>query len=79
MALAKSTSAALVTSARSCWIQCPAPGTSSKRRKLGISARSEASKAEVSWEEITGSRSPARNSAGGVIWAPSQGAVSAQL
>src|SRR5882757_1165676 len=79
VAFANSTSAALVSSGRSCWIQCPAPGTSSKRRRFGISARIVSSSVGVWWEEITGSWSPARNRAGGVIWAASHGAVSAQL
>src|SRR5580692_8174304 len=72
----KSIIAALTSGARSCWVQCPQPGSMIGGRSFGTSADCFA----MSWEKTvaTKSRSPAMYSAGTVTAAPAKGAINSQ-
>src|ERR1700736_6784576 len=72
----KSIMAALTSGARSCWVQCPQPGSIIGGRSLGTSADCFAMYGEKA--AATKSRSPAMYSAGTVTAAPAKGAINSQ-
>ena len=61
-------SAALVSSGRSCWTQCPADGISVTPRKSVLTRLIDAVSCSAEAPRITPSRSPAMNAAGTVIF-----------
>jgi hypothetical protein len=75
----KASRASLTSFGRSCWIQCPAPGRTTFVRRFGTLTWSVSSAPRPMGLAITESRALAMKSAGGVTFAPWNGASNAQL
>ena len=71
--------AAFTCSGRSCWVQCPHPGSMIVSRNLGTTVGRFATMSAAPGNASTKSRSPATYSAGTVTFAPANGARSSQF